>query len=118
MTIIAKGFGSTSSNIIGHGFGPDPVVVAETVEEITRYGRSSRKFEPLFRDLNVDRYKITAKIKSINSIILKDHISETVAGSIDRNEKFSMKQADKIRIVKTKPKESIFIKVIKIFKRE
>jgi len=118
MTILTKGFGSTSPNIVGHGFGPDPVTVVAVEEELRRPGRSSRRFEPLFQPPKFDVYKITAILSAVNNLKIDPPIKATVSTIVDENDEFTVRNSGQIRITKTKPKESIFIKVIKLFKRE
>ena len=57
-------------------------------------------------------------LMEVNGIKVLEPMNETVKGILDRNETFSIKQTSKIRITKTIPRESIFIKVKSIFKRE
>jgi len=119
MTILTKGFGSTSSNIVGHGLGPDPVTVVVAVEEeLRRTGRSSRRFEPLFQPPKFDVYKITAILSDVNSLKIDPPIKSAISTIVDENDEFTVRHHGQVRITKTKPKESIFIKVIKLFKRE
>ena len=119
MTIVTRGFGSTSPNIVGHGFGPDPVAVTETVEEeIKRTGRSSRRFEPLYHPPKFDVYKITAILSAVNNLKLDPPIRSAISTIVDEDDEFTVRHRGQVRITKTKPKEGIFIKVIKFFKRE
>ena len=106
MTIISRGFGSTSSNIIGHGFGPDPVTVAAVEEELRRTGRSSRRFEPLFQPPKFDVYKLTAILSSVNDLKIDPPIKSTISTIVDDSDEFTVSHKGQIRITKTKPKSS------------
>jgi len=114
MTIVTRGFGATSPNIVGHGFGPDPVATVEP----RRTGRSSRRFEPLYHPPKFDVYKITAILSAVNNLKLDPPIRSAISTIVDEDDEFTVRHSGQVRITKTKPKEGIFIKVIKFFKRE
>jgi len=112
VSLVTRGLG-TSSRIITIGFGGISVD-----DKIQRLGRSSYRYDHLLRESKIDSFTITAMLISVNDKRLKLQSQKTVRGIVDKNDNFSMKQSGKIRITKTKPKEGIFIKVIKFFKRE
>ena len=118
MSLVLRGMGTCASGprLITQGFGPI-CAIAEVEEFIQRPGRSGsrhRDYERLMHDV----YTITARLTSVNGVMQLNSITESVRGELDRTGDFVIRLVSKIRIAKTTPRKTIFIKVIDVFKRE
>ena len=119
MSLVLRGMGTCDAGdpkLVTMGFG---TTCAVSVEEVIlpKHGRSSSRYDGYQRYLP-DVYTVTARLIEVNGATLLHSISESVRGEIDKSGDFVIRLVDKIRITKTTPKKTIFIKVIDIFKRE
>ena len=120
MSLVLRGMGTCDAGharLVSMGFGTTCEVSIETETLLPIKGRSSRRYDGYQRHIP-DIYTITAKLTEINGVSLLHPITESTRGEIDLSGDFVIRLVDKIRIAKTTPKKTIFIKVIDIFKRE
>jgi hypothetical protein len=123
MSLVLRGMGTCDAGnprLITMGLGPTcEVFVVKEEEEVVQpiKGRSSSRYDGYQRYLP-DVYTITARLVEINGVTLLHPIAESVRGDVDLSGDFVIRLVDKIRIAKTTPKKTIFIKVIDFFKRE
>ena len=118
MSLVLRGMGvcDAGPRLVTHGFG-SPCAIEVVEEFVPRPGRSGARHRD-YQRLMHDVYTITAKLTSVNGIDLLNPIAESVRGEHDRRSDFVIRLVSKIRIAKTTPKKTIFIKVIDVFKRE
>ncbi len=120
MSLILQGMGACDAGtprLVTMGFGPTCEVTVETTLAPVIKGRSSLRYDGYKRQLP-DVYTITARLMEVNGVSLLHPITELARGEVDLSGDFVIRMVDKIRINKTTPKKTIFIKVIDIFKRE
>tara|TARA_Y100000593_G_scaffold17302_1_gene34647 strand:- start:223 stop:561 length:339 start_codon:yes stop_codon:yes gene_type:complete len=102
--------------LVTMGFGPTCEVAVEEDAPPAK-GRSSSRYDSYQRHLP-DVYTITARLMEVNGVRLLHPITESTRGEVDFSGDFVIRMVDKIRIKKTTPRKTIFIKVMDIFRRE
>ena len=123
MSLITRGLGE-NAKMVTTGFGPPPpaeevVVKPEVVLDPPRGRRRDKPlYEELAKSLWVETYKIQAKLHTINGKKAFDSRPTDTILENDTRESFSGKPTEKVRIKKTISKENIFIKVLKLYKRQ
>jgi len=120
VSLVLRGMGTCDAGapkLVTMGLGTTCEVTVETKALMPIQGRSSRRYDG-YRKKLPDFYTITARLTEVNGISLLHPITESTRGEIDMTGDFIIRMVDKIRINKTTPKKTIFIKVIDIFKRE
>jgi len=99
------------------GFGT-PCVEDETDATPFFPGRRSNLYEKLAENIYIKKYKTTATLKSINGIEIEDKRKTITEIQDDERDSFKVTlNEENIKVVKTNPKQGIFINIIKIIKR-
>jgi len=120
VSLVLRGMGTCDAGdpkLITMGLGTTCAVSVEKEIILPKHGRSSSRYDGYQRYLP-DIYTITARLVEVNGVSLLHPITESTRGEIDLSGDFVIRLVDKIRIAKTTPKKTIFIKVIDFFKRE
>ena len=117
MSIIMRGMGETHL-LVTHGFGTYTAV--DTTRPRRRRGRRPSHDLGKLKDprLSIDLYTVTAQLISINGNDSPYFLKNTVRGMVDNASEFLIKPKGKIRIVKTRPVNNIFINVLKAFRKK
>lgn len=117
MSIITRGLGSCPK-VITMGFGTP--CVDEAAADSTPFfaGRRSNLYEKLAENIYIKKYKTTATLKSVNGIEIENRRKTITEIQDDERESFKVTlNEENIKVVKTNPKQGIFINIIKIIKR-
>tara|TARA_R110001583_G_scaffold31043_1_gene106509 strand:+ start:1533 stop:1808 length:276 start_codon:yes stop_codon:yes gene_type:complete len=82
------------------------------------HGRRSPLYEELAKNLFVESYTATIMLSQVNGKKLTYNNFQKVMVENDTRDSFRIKPVEKVRVNKTNGRESIFIKVLNIFKRQ
>jgi len=82
------------------------------------HGRRSPLYEELAKNLFVESYTATIMLSYVNGKKLTYNSFQKVMVENDTRDSFRIKPVEKVRVSKTNGRESIFIKVLNIFKRQ
>ena len=109
-----------SHNLVTSGFGPVqvPTPTASTTVLPDVHGRRSPLYEELAKNLFVESYTATAMLSQVNGEKITHNRFQKVMVENDTRDTFRVRPVEKVRVNKTNGRESIFIKVLNIFKRQ
>ena len=116
MSLITRGMGETQ-RLVTRGFGGElSTVTSAVIPDI--HGRRSPLYEELAKNLLVDSYSITSMLLQVNGKKMKYEKPNRLLAENDTRDSFRVKSTEKVRVNKTNAKESIFIRVLNVFKRQ
>ena len=130
MSLILRGMGPTAS-LITAGLGPpadeeeEEVVVATTTKIPgdhdegggSRGYRRGSLYDHLAESLYVKRYRIGARLLSVNGKDFYQMNESMIEVKSDERDSFSVRLNENVEVKKTTPSSNIFISILDIFKR-